>query len=137
MGLESRLNEIARQAENIKLRVGFFSNAKYDDGEYVANVAFENEYGSATNPIRPFFRQMTAAKKSGWGVTLAGFYDGDINKNMSELGEVIKNQLKESIVNYNGPNPHNSAATIAKKGFDAPLRDSMTMARSTAYTLDQ
>ena len=38
----------------------FFSDAKYDDGKPVAEVAAYQEYGTAAIPERPFFRQSIA-----------------------------------------------------------------------------
>lgn len=41
-----------------KVRCGWFSDMKYDDGVSVAQVAYWNEYGTYSSPARPFMRPM-------------------------------------------------------------------------------
>ena len=60
-----KLNAILLKAEKARIkrvRVGFFSTAKYDDGTSVANVAGIQEFGAPAVgiPERPFFRQSIA-----------------------------------------------------------------------------
>ena len=101
------LNEIARKSGgNSLLRVGFLESEPYPDGTSVAQVAFWNEYGTATSPPRPFFRNMIDQKKSGWGkklgtaLSLTGY---DVNKAYGVMGDEIGNQLKQSIKETNAP----------------------------------
>ena len=63
-----RLAELAAQATTAKVRVGIIEQANYEgsDGESVAQVAFWNEYGTATIPPRPFFRNTIAQHKDEW-----------------------------------------------------------------------
>ena len=57
-----RLNRFIRTAKRAKsvrsIEVGFFSNARYPSGEYVAAIAAIQEFGSEKNniPERPFIR---------------------------------------------------------------------------------
>ena len=139
MSLAKTLNAIANQAGKATLRVGFFADKTYPDGEYVANIAFKNEHGSPEDgvPPRPFFRTMIAEKKSGWGASFAAMYNGDFNQTLAKLGMGISNQLKDSITEYHGAFPHNSAATIERKGFDRPLIDTGLMSNSTGYQVGE
>ena len=58
--LEKRFNA------KLQLEVGFFSTAKYSTGEYVAQVAYWNEYGTTLSPPRPFFRNAIKDKSKEW-----------------------------------------------------------------------
>lgn len=120
------------------LRVGFLETATYANSEGealpVAQVAYWNEYGTENIPPRPFFRKTIAENSSEWGKQVgqllkANNYDADAALN--KMGEHIKGQLTESILSYE--DPPNAPSTIRKKGFNAPLRDTGTMARSIDY----
>lgn len=139
MSLSKKLKQISENAK-ANLKVGFFADSIYPDtdeqpGDYVANVAFKNNYGSITNPPRPFFSMAIEHNKSGYGRKLAEFYNAshDFNLAMGQLGGTIKNDVKLSIIDYTGAFPNNSAATIARKGFDKPLTDTGIMADSVTY----
>ena len=65
--------------ENIKgltskasLKVGFFESSRYDNGNYVAEVARDNEFGTLKIPPRPFLEMLLMKiQKNGlifWGV---------------------------------------------------------------------
>lgn len=91
------------------VKVGFLENATYSDGTSVAQVAFWNEFGHGGRfpaPPRPFFRNMISEKSGGWAKRLAGalkHYDYDAEKALGAMGEVIKGDLQESIINTNAP----------------------------------
>ena len=68
--LEQRLGEIAQRFKSGHVSVGWPESSKYPaDGEknpeYIAAVAFKNEFGDPINhqPPRPFFRRMIAIEK--------------------------------------------------------------------------
>lgn len=101
-----------------------------------SNFASEHDVPAHTIkiPPRPFFRKTIAENSSEWGKQVAQLlkannYDADAALN--ELGDHIKGQLTESILSYE--DPPNAPSTIRKKGFNAPLRDTGTMARSIDY----
>lgn len=123
-----------RKPLNSRLRVGFIDGATYTDGTNVATVAFWNEYGSDKSPPRPFMRNTFADKKSQWTQLAIGLYRAyGEEKMLMQLGEVMVGDIQQSIVTFT--NPPNSAYTIKKKGFNAPLRDTMLMSRSLSYEL--
>ena len=120
--------------DNSRLRVGFIDSATYPDGTNVATVAFWNEYGTERAPPRPFFRTTIANNKEKWVDTvrkLVPLHGG--NKSLLQLGELIKGDLVESILNWT--EPPNAPYTVKKKGFNAPLRDTAQMSRSISYDL--
>lgn len=123
---KKRLAEIAKQAKSAKVRVGIIKSGTYDgeNGESVAQVAFWNEYGTATSPSRPFFRNTIAAHKNEWPKQVAkklADNNGDVHQTLNEMGEYVQGQIIQTIQNFE--DPPNAASTIKKKGFNSPLRD--------------
>jgi hypothetical protein len=107
--LEAKLRELAKKVgKAATLRVGFLENATYPDGKPVAMVAAIQEFGApaAKIPSRPFFRNMVAAKSPNWGESLGNVLKGtdyDAGKALAVMGESIKGQLVDSIVEINSP----------------------------------
>lgn len=134
-GMAAIFDHIQKKIEEAgTLYVGFFAGEKYPDGTPVAQVAYYNEFGTENAPPRPFFRQMIAAKQSGWGVSfgnVARNQNYDFARVLPLMGEGIKDQLTKSIVDFSSP--ANAARTIAIKGFDKPLIDTGQMQRATGY----
>lgn len=131
-----RLAELAAQATTTKVRVGIIEQANYDglDGESVAQVAFWNEYGTATIPPRPFFRNTIAEHKDEWpkqAATLMEANGGDVRQTLELMGEGVKGQIVETIQDFR--EPPNATATVKQKGFDKPLIDTGTLWRSIDY----
>nr|DAO68914.1 MAG TPA: virion morphogenesis protein [Caudoviricetes sp.] len=123
-----RLAELAAQAATAKVRVGIIEQANYPDGESVAQVAFWNEYGTATIPPRPFFRNTIAEHKDEWPKQAATFMEangGDVRQTLADMGEVVKGQIKMTIQDFR--EPPNAAATVKQKGFDKPLINKGTL----------
>ncbi len=123
-----KLEGIAKKAGiSVEVNLGF-EDAYYPDGTSVRKVAETNEYGSATQPPRPFFRNMVAEYKSTWSPFLAkelkknGY---DIEAAMAKLGDMMTVQLKQSIMDTNSPPLAES--TIRRKGSDKPLIESELM----------
>lgn len=117
-----------------RLRVGFIDSATYPNGTNVATVAFWNEYGTDTAPPRPFMRNTAAQNKDQWVAMVKALYQTQgAEKALLQLGEVIQGDISTSITSFN--DPRNADYTIKKKGFNAPLRDTMLMARSISYEL--
>lgn len=133
-----RLSEIAQKMGGGRVKVGFMAGAKYPDGTPVASVAFWNEFGTATTPPRPFFRQMIANESGTWGPKMAKLaaglkYDGDAV--LSMMGEDVKGALQQSINQLTSPEL--APATIAAKGFSKPLIDTGHMLNSITYEVEK
>jgi hypothetical protein len=107
--LEAKLREIAKQAGKAgTLNVGFLENATYPDGTSVAMVAAIQEFGAPAVgiPPRPFFRNMIAAKSPGWAQSLGNLAvnnDYDMEKTLGQMGEGLKGQLQQEIIDTNDP----------------------------------
>ena len=136
--LEFALARIAYElGSGATLRVGFLEGATYPDGQPVAAVAAWNEYGTATIPMRPFFRNMVAAKSKEWPEGIATqlrLTRYDVNLTLQRTGAAIRGQLQQSIRDTNSP--PNAPYTIEKKGFNNPLLDTGHMLNSVDYEVN-
>ena len=112
------------------VRVGVLENATYPDGTPVAMVAFWNEYGTRTSPVRAFFRTTVSEQKKNWVLSVQNLMKmhNDPKKVMGLIGVHMQEQIVQSINTWS--DPPNSAYTIAKKGFDKPLVERGIMMRS-------
>ena len=115
---------------NASVRVGVLENATYPDGTPVAMVAFWNEYGTRTSPVRAFFRTTVSENKKNWVLSVQNLMKMHNNPKqvMGLIGVHMQEQIVQSINTWT--DPPNSAYTIAKKGFDKPLVERGIMMRS-------
>ena len=115
---------------NASVRVGVLENATYPDGTPVAMVAFWNEYGTRTSPVRAFFRTTVSENKKNWVLSVQNLMKihNDPKRVMGLIGVHMQEQIVQSINTWS--DPPNSAYTIAKKGFDKPLVERGIMMRS-------
>lgn len=121
---------------NRSLAVGFLENATYPNGTPVAMIAAIQNYGAprAGIPRRAFFSNMVKDKRAGWPATLAQLVkdnDFDTERALQLMGEGIKGQLQQSILDTNAPPL--APRTIARKGFDKPLIESSHMINSVDF----
>lgn len=133
------------------IEVGWFSEAKYDNGLPVAWVALLNEYGYMTSgkyqgwhPPRPFFRvflkefitnsvlvrdkispkvNRVALGKMTWAA---------LNR---EIGQELVNWVKKKILETKSP--PNTPLTISLKGFNDPLIETGRMYDTVRYRIKQ
>ena len=136
--LQAKLEEIARSMGGGSVKVGFMSGATYPDGTSVAAVAYQNEFGTSTQPARPFFRRMIAAESPSWGKKMAGLAKST-NFNgpqvLGMMGEDISGALKQSINDF--ATPALAQSTVDAKGFAKPLIDTGHMINSITYKVDK
>ena len=90
------------------LSVGFLAGSTYPDGTSVPMIAAIQEFGapSVGIPPRPYFRSMIKDKSPGWGSALAKSLKAtgyDASQALGIMGEGIKGQLQESIINTMAP----------------------------------
>lgn len=130
--LDQALNRLL-SSNDMHVKVGVLDNSKYPDGTSVATVAYKNEYGFKNIPSRPFFRQTIQEQKKNWSVLMM---DGiaaeyDLEKCFGLVGTQMQGDIQYSIMTWT--TPPNAPYTIAKKHFNAPLRDSLLMHDSIKY----
>lgn len=139
--LEQRLAELStRVSRAATLEVGFPSTADTPDGEPIAQYAAAQEFGAPSRgiPPRPFFRNMIAQESPQWGAMAGEVLKRtafDANKALEHMGEVISQQLKESIIDTN--DPPLKPATIARKGSAKPLVDHGYMLAAVNFTVHE
>jgi len=106
---------------NASVRVGVLENATYPDGTPVAMVAFWNEYGTRTSPVRAFFRTTVSENKRNWVLSVQNLMKihNDPKQVMGLIGVHMQEQIVQSINTWS--DPPNAPYTIAKKGSSKPL----------------
>lgn len=130
--LEQALNRLLIKDQQ-HVKVGVIDGSTYEDGTSVASVAFWNEYSTKTAPSRPFFRSTIQEQKSAW-VQLAqkGIKAGmSIEHVLGLVGAQMQTDVQFSIMTWT--TPPNAAYTVAKKQFNAPLRDTMRLHDSIKF----
>lgn len=118
---------------NASVRVGVLENATYPDGTPVAMVAFWNEYGTKTSPVRAFFRTTVSDQKKNWVLSVQNLMKmhDDPKKVMGLMGEHMRGQIVQSINTWT--DPPNAPYTVKMKGFNKPLVDQGIMMRSISF----
>jgi hypothetical protein len=107
--LVAALNKIAVNASKAAtLSVGFLEGATYPDGTSLPMVAAIQEFGAPKVgiPPRPYFRTMVAAKSPEWPAAVGDLLKDnnfDAAVTLGQVGEGIKGQLQQSIIDTNEP----------------------------------
>lgn len=106
--LRAALDDISKKVSKASsVEIGFLEGSTFTDGTSIPMVAAIQEFGSAAKgiPARPFFRTMIKEKSDEWPDAIAGLlvengYDSE--KTMRQTGAAIEQQLRESIIGFNG-----------------------------------
>ncbi len=101
------------------LEIGFFEDAQYPDGTYVAQVAYWDEYGTEHSLARPFMRVTISKHQNEWSDLLASALEksgGNLDKALGILGRIIADQVREQIKETNGP-PNSAVTNLLKQRF--------------------
>ena len=133
----SLANALKKYSEmNASVRVGVLENATYPDGTPVAMVAFWNEYGTKTSPVRAFFRTTVSDQKKNWVLSVQNLMKmhDDPKKVMGLMGEHMRGQIVQSINTWT--DPPNAPYTVARKGFQKPLVDTGQLMRSISFEVN-
>jgi len=143
--LAKKLNSYLAKAE-LKAKAGFFPSAKYaelDGGEFVASIAFKNEYGSPLEhiPPRPFFRPAIAENKKAWSeiVRLTLKRGGTIEDALETVGLQMQGDIRDALDDVT--TPELSAYTIKMRqergnSSTKPLNDSGYMRSQLTSVVD-
>ncbi|ULJ66175.1 hypothetical protein [Wielerella bovis] len=123
---------VAKMAVKAVTQAGVISpTATYPDGTKVAQVAAWNEFGTERIPPRPFFRQTVAENSGKWRVQATHLLKANhynVKLTLQQMGEQMSSDLVQTISTFS--EPPNADSTVAKKGFNAPLRDTGVLLRS-------
>lgn len=122
--------------------VGIIDAGKHEDSEEtVAQVGFDNEYGTEVVPERSFMRSTTKEKKKeiiAFQKKIAKkIVKGEISMEhgLGLLGEFMTDLIKRKIVAIKSP--PNSFLTIKEKGSSNPLIDTGQMLNSVTYEVNR
>jgi len=134
--LDQALNRLLA-SDKLHVKVGVLENSKYPDGTSVPTVAYKNEYGFENIPPRPFFRETIKNEKSNWSeLAQKGVKAGySIDHILGLVGAAMQNDIQHSIMTWVAP--PNAPYTVAKKGFQSPLRDTMLLHDSIKYEVSE
>ena len=126
-GLANYLKKLAPESTGAHVKVGVLENSKYPDGTPVPLVAFWNEYGTRTAPPRPFFRDTIEQNKKNWSEKVVSDAKKGLNVTqiLGSVGLLMQTNIQTAIMTFT--DPKNADSTVAKKGTQSPLRESMLM----------
>lgn len=142
MSIKDEFVEWARKSlsvPNLEVQVGFQSDAEYvtsdtsSDTKYVAQVAYDNNYGNGVPP-RPFFTNVVDGDKD-YHAEYKQYIDDDYTaiEALNLIGMSMKQDIQQEIINLR--EPPNSPITIARKGSSNPLVDTGHMGDSVTYKI--
>lgn len=126
-------------ADDLDAVAGFFEKSKYPDGTSIPQTMFFNEYGTVsengkehTKP-RPFMRRASQSSHKKWAELLHDLLASgmDAKAAYSQVAAMMSGDIKKSINDFKAPG--NEQATIDRKGFDAPLRDTKMALNSVSW----
>jgi hypothetical protein len=134
-----RLNKL----DGMEIEVGFFEEDRYgpeNENQPVAQIAAYNEFGTATNPTRPFMEETFLDKMLQRHMVLSlkrvfssAILNGrSVERLLRDLGDDIATHMQTTILNYPGSN---SPSTIERKGKNTPLRDTEKMLESVKFQI--
>jgi len=132
-----KIDAAAKKLTNAKaVDIGWLPGATYGDGTPVALVAAVQNYGAPSRgiPPRPFFSEMIAEQSPGWPKAVQASlttHDGDAAAMLEDIGALIKGQLQQKINTFAGVPL--APATIARKGFEKQLIDTVHMLNTADY----
>lgn len=140
-----RMEKNLRSGKDVALNVGWFGG-EHPTGQPIPLVAAWTEEGHMTGwggyaPPRPAVRVgfVNQLPKDRWMEKYIPLIDMIARGNLTwegyhlAIGEEMKDRLKESIRIWS--KPPNAPSTIAKKGFNDPWIDSLTVYESVDYKL--
>lgn len=114
------------------------ATVSYGDGTRVVDVAVANEYGTDTQPARPFMRLSSPEIKKQClpilEIATKALNDDDTGKYermLDTAGSVAAGIIKQTIVDLR--DPPNAAETIRLKGSDNPLINTGLMRQTATY----
>lgn len=107
--LDKALRKLAQKVSKpAVLRAGFMEDARYPDGQSVAEVAAIQNFGAPSRgiPPRPFFTNAVARGGAEWAGKLAALLkmaDYDAERALAMMGPVVQADIQKSIVETNAP----------------------------------
>ncbi len=126
-----------RITKSISKLAGMDIQVGYTDPDLAVRAA-ATEFGTATQPARPFMRRAFDQRRTqpGFDQKIGKMIDGEgPEKTAKEMGEVIKVAIQTQIDTAASWAAPLDESTIAQKGFDVPLVDSGAMREGVEVTV--
>lgn len=106
-----QIREAIKNIDKATMRVGWGENIRYPDGESVAMIAAQNEFGNRAKniPMRPFMRPAIINKGTKWSQTLGKgmaqvLQDKQtITQVFEKVGGMVVGDIKKSITSVTAP----------------------------------
>ena len=139
--LRKILNDMKRNAGKERTtQIGVFSESRYEDETFVANIASIQEYGTVDGkiPSRPFMRTTVPKIKD----NMVGAVKNNLNPKTLEITDNMMKQIGEHGVTATKETidemrePPLAPSTVARKGHDKLLIDSKKLYDSVDYKVD-
>lgn len=128
------------KADKAFVQVGVQAGDIYPEtGESIADVAFNNEFGTDIIPSRPFMRQTFAKKQEEIKKHVDAEYQAVLDQKktveqaLSLIGEWYQGEIQQEIID--GGFAPNAQSTIDKKGSSQPLIDTGRLRQSIRYVV--
>lgn len=125
---------------DLEVNIGFQHDATYNKSnsnakevKYVAQVAYDNNYGNGV-PIRPFFTNVVDGDKDYQRIFEEYIKEGyPVAQALTFIGIEMQQDIQREIIDLR--TPPNSPYTIAKKKSSNPLVDTGHMGDSVTYII--
>lgn len=122
--LKAALADLAAKLSTASVvQVGFPEGATEADGTSIPMVAASQEYGTGKIPPRPFMRTTVSQHSGEWPDVLTAALQNngfDAAKALATLGEVMKEQIQEAIIDLDAPAL--SEVTVMLRGMRSQAR---------------
>lgn len=125
---------------DLEVNIGFQHDATYNrsnsnakEVKYVAQVAYDNNYGNGV-PARPFFTNVVDGDKDYQRIFEEYIKEGyPVAQALTFIGIEMQQDIQQEIITLR--EPPNSPATIARKKSSNPLVDTGHMGDSVTYVI--
>lgn len=125
---------------DLEVNIGFQHDATYNrsnsnakEVKYVAQVAYDNNYGNGV-PARPFFTNVVDGDKDYQRMFEEYIKEGyPVSQALTFIGIEMQQDIQREIIDLR--TPPNSPATIARKKSSNPLVDTGHMGDSVTYVI--
>lgn len=146
-GISGGLAKLLEDIKTTQLKVGWGENQKYPDGEPVAMIAAQNEFGNPGKkiPPRPFMRPAISKNKMIWSTKLSQGTKAVLNNKLSighvfeSIGLLVAGDIRKSISEVTTPALKASTVKARLRGKKQGKSVSLTVAKplvDTGYMLN-
>lgn len=138
----SKIKDAIKQVDKSAMRVGWGEDQRYQDGEPVAMIAAQNEFGNRSKniPARPFMRLAIIGQGDKWkamlgqGISKVLDLKETVSSVFEKLGGIVAGDIKKAIVNVTAPALKASTVAARLRGKKQGKAVSLTVAKPLVDT---